>query len=152
MFLKWLKMHACFIFLLVIYTYIWRHFLAVKYHSNVWDAEIQIQTMLVYKWYKRYKYIWVFMEVLIKLFILHKDLLRNYLFSCFPSTYEDLWDNSLFSLHRDEAWAKEKKMGSFLSVTRGSAEPPVFLDMFYKGGKKGELPLALVGKGVTFDS
>ncbi|XP_054264380.1 cytosol aminopeptidase-like isoform X2 [Macrosteles quadrilineatus] len=49
-------------------------------------------------------------------------------------------------------WAEDKKMGSFLSVTRGSEEPPVFLEMAYKGGNPGDQPVVLVGKGVTFDS
>lgn len=43
------------------------------------------------------------------------------------------------------------KMGSFLSVARGSVEPPVFLEIEYKGGQS-DSPLALVGKGVTFDT
>lgn len=33
-----------------------------------------------------------------------------------------------------------------------SIEPPVFLEISYKGGSDGEAPIALVGKGVTFDS
>ena len=46
------------------------------------------------------------------------------------------------------------KMGAFLSVNDGSlgVTPPVFLDIFYKGGKNLDLPLAMVGKGVTFDT
>jgi leucyl aminopeptidase len=47
------------------------------------------------------------------------------------------------------------KMGSFLSVTRGSAEPPKLIVMKYNGagGKgKGAAPIVLVGKGITFDS
>ena len=51
----------------------------------------------------------------------------------------------------DEAWAKSKKMGSFLSVAQGSDEPPVFLEMHYNNAPNGK-PLALVGKGITFDS
>lgn len=43
------------------------------------------------------------------------------------------------------------KMGSFLSVARGSVEPPVFLEIEYKG-RQSDSPLALVGKGVTFDT
>lgn len=35
----------------------------------------------------------------------------------------------------DEAWAREKKMGSFLSVTNGSEEPARFLEITYNGGK-----------------
>ncbi|KAI9106213.1 cytosol aminopeptidase family, catalytic domain-containing protein [Phlyctochytrium arcticum] len=53
---------------------------------------------------------------------------------------------------RDEAWAREQEMGAFLSVARGSGEPLKFLELIYRGGAEGEAPLALVGKGVTFDS
>ena len=42
-------------------------------------------------------------------------------------------------------------MGSFLSVSNGSDEPPKFLEVEYKGGSEGEAPLAVVGKGITFD-
>lgn len=51
----------------------------------------------------------------------------------------------------DEAWAKEKKMGSFLSVTNGSNEPARFLELTYRGSQD-EQCVALVGKGITFDS
>lgn len=47
-------------------------------------------------------------------------------------------------------WAEDKKMGSFLSVTRGSEEPPVFLEMAYKGGNPGDQPVVLVGKDKYF--
>lgn len=53
---------------------------------------------------------------------------------------------------RNKEWAKEKKMGAFLSVSQGSNEPPVFLEMIYKGRNDDSKPLVLVGKGVTFDS
>ena len=43
-------------------------------------------------------------------------------------------------------------MGSFLSVTNGSDEPPRFIVLEYSGGKKGEAPTVFVGKGVTFDT
>jgi leucyl aminopeptidase len=44
------------------------------------------------------------------------------------------------------------KMGSFLSVTRGSAEAPKFIVMEYRGGPEKQAPVVLVGKGITFDS
>ena len=47
------------------------------------------------------------------------------------------------------------KMGSFLSVGKGSAEPPRLIVMKYEGaGSKGRAaePVVLVGKGITFDS
>ncbi len=43
-------------------------------------------------------------------------------------------------------------MGALLAVARGSEEPPKFIIAEYRGGKKGDKPVALVGKGVTFDS
>jgi leucyl aminopeptidase len=43
-------------------------------------------------------------------------------------------------------------MGAFLSVTHGTDEPARLLVVEYRGGKRGAAPVALVGKGVTFDS
>ncbi|XP_059148773.1 cytosol aminopeptidase-like isoform X2 [Physella acuta] len=53
---------------------------------------------------------------------------------------------------REKEWAESMKMGSFLSVTRGSDEPPKFLEIDYQGGKADDPFVAFVGKGVTFDS
>ncbi len=44
------------------------------------------------------------------------------------------------------------KMGSLLSVTRGSAQPPQFIVMQYQGGAAKAAPIVLVGKGITFDT
>jgi len=47
------------------------------------------------------------------------------------------------------------KMGSFLSVGKGSAEPPRLIVMKYDGAgskSKAAEPIVLVGKGITFDS
>ncbi|KCV67655.1 hypothetical protein H696_05946 [Fonticula alba] len=53
----------------------------------------------------------------------------------------------------DRAWAEEQKMGAFLSVTNGSAQSPVFLEVEYLLGEKPAAgPTVLVGKGVTFDT
>lgn len=49
-------------------------------------------------------------------------------------------------------WALKQKMGSFLSVASGSAEPPVFLELTYNGSQSQSEPICLVGKGITFDS
>ena len=43
-------------------------------------------------------------------------------------------------------------MGSFLSVAKGSDTPPQFIVMRHQGGKAGEAPIVLVGKGITFDT
>jgi len=47
---------------------------------------------------------------------------------------------------------RKLKMGSFLSVTRGSVEPPRLIVLEYNGGKPKSPPIALVGKGITFDT
>ena len=43
-------------------------------------------------------------------------------------------------------------MGALLSVGHGSASPSKVAIMEWQGGKKGDAPLALVGKGVVFDT
>jgi leucyl aminopeptidase len=43
-------------------------------------------------------------------------------------------------------------MGSLLSVSNGSRQPPKFIVLEYRAGKKADAPVVLVGKGVTFDS
>src|SRR6478609_47258 len=43
-------------------------------------------------------------------------------------------------------------MGSFLSVTNGSDEPPRFIVLEYEQAVKKQKPLVLVGKGITFDT
>jgi leucyl aminopeptidase len=43
-------------------------------------------------------------------------------------------------------------MGSLLSVTRGSHQPPKFAILRYSGAGRHERPVVLVGKGITFDT
>ncbi|MCK5217941.1 leucyl aminopeptidase [bacterium] len=42
--------------------------------------------------------------------------------------------------------------GALLGVGSGSINPPVLIECVYKGGKTGQAPVGLVGKGITFDS
>ena len=51
-----------------------------------------------------------------------------------------------------EAQMKKLGMGSLLSVSRGSRQPAKLIVLEYKGGKPGNKPVALVGKGLTFDA
>ncbi|XP_035182030.1 cytosol aminopeptidase [Oxyura jamaicensis] len=54
---------------------------------------------------------------------------------------------------RPESWIATQQMGAFLSVAKGSDEPPIFLEIHYLGGANAnDSPLVFVGKGVTFDS
>lgn len=47
---------------------------------------------------------------------------------------------------------EELKMGAFLSVAKGSRQPPKLIVIEYNGGKKDDKPYVLVGKGITFDA
>lgn len=52
----------------------------------------------------------------------------------------------------DKGKMKALGMNSLLGVASGSHQPPKLIILEYKGGKKGAAPIALVGKGLTFDS
>ncbi len=52
----------------------------------------------------------------------------------------------------DEERARAEGMGSFLSVAQGSAQPPKFIVLTYTGDPSSKELLALVGKGITFDT
>jgi leucyl aminopeptidase len=43
-------------------------------------------------------------------------------------------------------------MGSFLCVAQGTPEDPKLIALEYSGGPKGQAPIALVGKGLCFDT
>ncbi len=47
---------------------------------------------------------------------------------------------------------QELGMGALLGVAQGSRQPPKFVVLHYRGGDSSEIDVALVGKGVTFDS
>ncbi len=51
-----------------------------------------------------------------------------------------------------EAEMADLGMGALLSVSRGSREEARLIVLEWNGGKKSEKPLALVGKGLTFDA
>jgi leucyl aminopeptidase len=52
----------------------------------------------------------------------------------------------------DQARLEAERCGSLLAVARGSSREPRLVILKYSGGPNGSPPLALVGKGVTFDS
>ena len=52
----------------------------------------------------------------------------------------------------DKAAIEAEGMGALLGVNQGSAKPPVFIVMEYKGKGENLKKVALVGKGVTFDT
>lgn len=52
----------------------------------------------------------------------------------------------------DRAEMEKLGMGSFLGVAQGSRQPPKLIVLQHKKGKKGQKPVVLVGKGITFDT
>lgn len=52
----------------------------------------------------------------------------------------------------EKAELKKLGMGSFLGVAQGSDEPPRLIVLQHNKGKKGQKPIVLVGKGITFDT
>jgi leucyl aminopeptidase len=59
--------------------------------------------------------------------------------------------NIVFSV-LSEGKMRELGMNALLGVARGSRQPPKMIVAEYRGGKKTDEPIALVGKGITFDS
>ena len=52
----------------------------------------------------------------------------------------------------DEKEMNKLGMSAFLGVAKGSEEPAKFIILEYRGANKSDPPVALVGKGLTFDS
>jgi len=52
----------------------------------------------------------------------------------------------------DKAAIEKAGFAGLLAVNQGSAKEPRFIVLEYLGGKKGAAPVALVGKGLTFDA
>jgi leucyl aminopeptidase len=52
----------------------------------------------------------------------------------------------------DEKQMRKLGMGALIGVAQGSVRPPRLLVMRWNGGPKAKKPVALVGKGITFDT
>ncbi len=61
-------------------------------------------------------------------------------------------ENGLTCRVMDVPELEKMGMGSFLGVARGADEPPKFIVIKYSAGSNAKKTVALVGKGITFDS
>ena len=52
----------------------------------------------------------------------------------------------------DERKMEQLGMGSLLSVSKGSRQPAKLIIMEHQGGRRDQAPIALIGKGLTFDA
>ena len=66
-----------------------------------------------------------------------KELAKTYKFKCTILEKKDM---------------QKLGMNTLLAVSKASYEPPKFIVLEHKGGKKGAAPVVLVGKGITFDT
>lgn len=53
---------------------------------------------------------------------------------------------------RNMEWLEASLFGAMLAVAKTSCEPPVFLEIFYRGGHSDQKPVCLIGEGLTFNS
>jgi leucyl aminopeptidase len=75
----------------------------------------------------------------------------------FPATLAEQaqWHARRFGLHctvLDERKLRAGKFGGILAVGQGSVRGPRLIVLEHRGGPRGQAPLALVGKAVTFDT
>ncbi len=87
---------------------------------------------------------------------LARDLINEPPVALYPETFvqraKELTKLGVEVKALDEKDMAKLGMGGMLAVGNGSKHPPRLLILRWKGGKKGEQPVALVGKGVCFDS
>jgi leucyl aminopeptidase len=86
-----------------------------------------------------------------------RDLVNRPAADIYPETFaqrakELAQDFGLACSVYDEPWLKQQKMGALLAVGQGSERPSRFVVLEYQGAGEDAPWLALVGKGVTFDS
>ena len=70
----------------------------------------------------------------------------------FAGVAEALGDLDVDVTVLDDAAMSDLGMNALLGVAQGSAKPARLAIMEWKGGKQGEAPVAIVGKGVVFDT
>lgn len=70
----------------------------------------------------------------------------------FPQKIKEIFENSAVEvIVHDKNALEEMKMNGILAVNRGSKHDPTMIELYYKGDATKPL-IALVGKGVTFDT
>ena len=76
----------------------------------------------------------------------------------YPESFVDQWSKHLKDIKNikirvyDEKDMIKNNMGAIYGVGRGSKRPPRMMIVEYMGGNKGDDPVVIVGKGITFDT
>jgi leucyl aminopeptidase len=86
-----------------------------------------------------------------------KDLVNRTANDIYPQTFaacaaEIAEDCEVECVILDETHLAAEKMGALLAVARGSEKPPRIVKLSYRGADSDAETVAIVGKGVTFDS
>lgn len=96
-------------------------------------------------------------EILVDAIFLSRDLVNERAMNMYPEILANKAKEHLENLRvKVEVFDKKKieelDMKAFLSVAEGSEKEPKFIVMTYEGDPSSDKKLALVGKGLTFDS
>jgi leucyl aminopeptidase len=96
-------------------------------------------------------------EILCEAVYLTRDLSNAPANEVYPEVLAQTASNMAKKFHvqariLDEKQIRKLKMGGLLAVNSGSARPPRFITLEYKGNSKSRDWYAIVGKGITFDS
>lgn len=88
---------------------------------------------------------------------LTRDLVSEVPNVLYPESFAKIIKKELSPLGVDVQILTQKeiekhKMGALIAVGQGSVRGPRLVTMRYNGGKKGQKPVAFVGKGITFDT
>ena len=76
----------------------------------------------------------------------------------YPQSFVEQWKQHFKGMKNisirvyDEADMLAKGMGAIYGVGQGSQRPPRMMVVEYMGGQRGDAPVVLVGKGITFDT
>ncbi len=76
----------------------------------------------------------------------------------YPQSFVDTWTGHFKGMNKikiktyDEKDMVKKGMGAIYGVGKGSSRQPRMMVVEYMGGKKGDAPVVVVGKGITFDT
>ncbi len=76
----------------------------------------------------------------------------------YPASFVDRWKHHFRSFKQikikvfDEQDMLDQNMGAIYGVGQGSQRPPRMMVVEYMNGEKGDQPILLVGKGITFDT
>ena len=130
-----------------------------KYYTDQERHKHQQQMTLVTQESKQAdKYYYAELEPVANAIWLTRDMSNEPANVIYPESFVSQWTEHFKGLKNikvrvlDENDMLKYNMGAIYGVGRGSKRPPRMMIVEYMGGKKGDAPVAIVGKGITFDT